>query len=224
MKTGKAKVIAKELLPPIVLKAIGSVRHTKNKDYEGQEQTSEYYDEVFLSASWHEHYTESRYYPIWSVLVDRIVHAKVKSLLEIACGPGQLSLFLHDQGLQRYMGFDFSAKAVELAKIGCPEFNYVQADAFKTDLFHSHDYDAVLCTEFLEHVEHDLEVIGKIRSGTRFYGTVPNFPWRSHVRHFISTQEVSDRYAKYFQSFSVSAFLGSRNRNETYYLMEGVKI
>lgn len=227
MKTKKVKVIAKELLPPIMLKAFESVRPAKNQSNGGHEQLSDYYDEAFSNQErWHKHYTESNYYPLWSVLVDRIIHAKVESLLEIGCGPGQLSLFLHDQGLRRYLGFDFSARAVELARISCPELKYVEADAFKTDLFHSYDYDAVLCTEFLEHVDHDLEVIGKIRSGTRFYGTVPNFTCASHVRYFTSAQEVNDRYAEFFHSFSVNAYLSNSytKRGEVFYLMEGIRV
>jgi len=46
-------------------------------------------------------------------------------------------------------------------------------------------------TEFLEHIEHDLDVIRFIRPRTYFVGTVPNFPYVSHVRHFQDCDEVT---------------------------------
>ena len=228
MKIGSVKAIGKEFLPPIVLKLIQSKRYADfkrrySKPTGSHEQSAEYYDEAFLLTEvCRKDYTESNHYPLWSVLVDRLCRAKVESVLEIGCGPGRLAAFLRDKGLSRYLGFDFSSKNIEWARANCPEFDFVEADAFKTDLIHSHDYDTVVSTEFLEHVEQDLDVIKQIRSGTRFYGTVPNFPGRSHVRHFTNTQEVYDRYKDYFHSFSVDEFLGVV-KGKKFYLMEGIK-
>jgi 2-polyprenyl-3-methyl-5-hydroxy-6-metoxy-1,4-benzoquinol methylase len=229
MAFSKAKTISKELLPPIALRLIRSVRPKKTKNRQksldtktsSRERGPEYYNEVFLSGS-RKHYKEGNHYGLWSVLVDRLTRAKVESVLDIGCGSGALALFLRDKGLPRYLGFDFSIPKIEWARTICPEFDFVVADVFKTDLFHSHDYDTVVSTEFLEHIEHDLDVVGKIRTGTRFYGTVPNFPGHSHVRHFTSTQEVYDRYGRYFQAFSVDEFLGVHKGR--FYLLEGIKV
>jgi len=221
--------LAKELVPPIVLKLIQSKRYADfKKRYSNptgpREQSSEYYDEAFLlTEDCRKHYTQSNHYPLWSVLVDRISRANVESVLEIGCGPGRLATFLRDKGLSRYLGLDFSTKNIEWAKTTCPEVDFIVADVFKTDVIHSHDYDTVVSTEFLEHVEQDLEVIKKLRKGTRFYGTVPNFPGRSHVRHFNNIQEVYDRYKSYFQSFSVDEFLGVV-QGKKFYLIEGIKL
>ena len=223
----KVKSSVKKILPPIALRLIKTFR-PERMPLKGQEQPPEFYEQqVIEEQRWHKHYTESGYYPLWTVIADRIMLAQVNSILEIACGTGQLALLLHDKGLPNYRGFDFNREAVKSAKekhreLICPEFDFVVADAFKTDLFHSHNYDAVLCTEFLEHVEGDLEVIEKIRSGTHFYGTVPNYPAPAHVRVFNNTNEVAERYAKYFNSFRVDAHLCNL-RGMTLYLLEGTK-
>ncbi|MBW4613578.1 MAG: class I SAM-dependent methyltransferase [Desmonostoc vinosum HA7617-LM4] len=230
-----AKTLAKELLPPVVFRLVKSfnnsqivsdkVRNTQvANEEEGSERTADYYDQRCLELdSWHIHYSKTQYYPMWSVIADRLQHADIKSLLEIGCGAGQLAALLYDKGINQYLGFDFSPNFVATAKKACPELNFVVADAFETDIFYTHDYDSVISTEFLEHVERDLEVIEKIRKGTRFYGSVPNFMMKSHVRYFKNVQEVSDRYAKYFDSFLVDTFLSTRNQSTVYYLFEGIK-
>lgn len=229
MIISKAKAIGKEILPPMTLRFIKSVRPTETSRRKqgrldttsSREQGSEYYDEVFLSGQ-RKHYKEKNHYGVWSALVDRLMRTKVESLLDVGCGDGGLAVFLRDKGLPGYLGFDFSTKKIEWARAICPEFDFVVADVFQTDIFHSHDYDTIVSTEFLEHIEGDVEVIEKFPTGTHFYGTVPNFPGRSHVRHFTNTQEVYDRYGRYFQAFSVDEFLGVSKGK--FYLMEGIKV
>src|SRR5438128_11724255 len=64
---------------------------------QGQEMGAEFYDKAFESVtSYHKHYTESEYYFLWTVIVDRIRRAKSTSILEIGCGPGQLARAIHD--------------------------------------------------------------------------------------------------------------------------------
>ena len=86
---------------------------------------------------------------------------------------------------------------------------FVVADIFKTTIFDEIGYDTVICLEFLEHVEEDLEVIKKIRNGTRFHGSVPNFSAKAHVRFFNKIEEVELRYAKFFDKFTVDEHLAN---------------
>lgn len=189
----------------------------------GREQPPAFYDQTFLeNAQWRCHYTESGYYPIWTVLADRIRSDRIDSILEIGCGSGQMAQFLRDQGLRRYLGFDFSPERLNYAKSICPELAFVIADALTTDLLARHDYDGVLCTEFLEHVERDLDVLAKIRPGAHFYGTVPNFPSRAHVRHFANAEQVAERYASHFENFFVTVHLAN-NKGKTFFILDGVK-
>jgi len=188
------------------------------------EKPAEWYDRAFEEADdYSAHYTRSPYYISWTVIVDRIRRAKVKSVLEVACGPGQLACALRDVGLlERYCGFDFSEKRVAAARTACPEFAFEVADAFTTPLFNTVPYDAVLATEFLEHVTDDLQVLKRIRAGTRFIGTVPNYPYVSHVRHFLDEASVRERYAPFFHEFTVSSIVRDL-QGHVLFLIEGVK-
>ncbi|HKS94603.1 MAG TPA: class I SAM-dependent methyltransferase, partial [Terriglobia bacterium] len=147
----------------------------------------------------------------------------VRRLLEIGCGSGQLALAIRDAGiLETYCGFDFSSQSIAYAKFRCPTLRFEVADAFKTDLFNSFDYDSALSTEFLEHVENDLTVLSRLRPGTKFIGTVPNFPFVSHVRHFNSCEEVAARYAPLLDDLSVVRVL-LNERGKSFFILQGTR-
>jgi len=221
----RLKTFGKALTPPILLgggKAILGLI-SKSKQEHG-ERDPDWYDRAFSrTEESHKHYTESRYYFLWSIIAHLLTRDGVSSVLDVGCGSGQFALLLRDQGIKKYCGIDFSHKRIEWARTQCPDFTFVVEDALQTDLFRTFDYDAVVCTEFLEHIKSDLEVIRKIRPGARFYGVVPNFPFSSHVRYFKSIAEVTERYARYFKDFRVSPFFANR-KGKTCFLLEGKKL
>ena len=223
--TQRIRRIIKAVTPPIVLNQSKAIFISKGGKRIFQEVKSEkdaiWYDKSFDKSNiWKKHYSLSDYYFLWTVIADRIARSGNKSILEIGCGSGQLACLLRDKGVKNYHGFDFSFKRIEQAKKICPEFDFSQQDALKTDLFTTYDYNATVATEFLEHVEGDIDVLNRIRSGTTFYGSVPNFPFTSHVRYFNNESEVIIRYKRCFQSLSVDSFLANE-RGSILYLIEG---
>ena len=218
------KGVVQEITPPVLMRGMTTVKRRLFKKPKGEERDAQYYDELLDRVDhWRVHYTESHYYFLWTVVVDRLLRAGAKRILDIGCGPGQLACLIRDRGIPEYHGFDFSPKRVEKAQEVCPEFRFTAEDAFKTDLFTSYAYDTVLCTEFLEHVERDLDVVEKIAPGTRVVATVPNFGGEQHVRHFKNVDEVRERYGRYFTDFTVDALLANQ-LGKTYFLMEGTKV
>jgi 2-polyprenyl-3-methyl-5-hydroxy-6-metoxy-1,4-benzoquinol methylase len=85
-------------------------------------------------------------------------------VLEIGCGPGQLARFLCDRGLRSYTGFDFSPRAIEMARAQGTGYPFTVDNALTTCLMLQPDYDLVICTEVLEHIEADLDIIDRIIS------------------------------------------------------------
>jgi hypothetical protein len=127
---------------------------------------------------------------------------------------------MRDRGIGAYHGFDFSPKRIDQARRICPEFTFSVQDATTTDLFTTVNYDTILCTEFLEHVEGDLAVLSRIKRGARFLGTVPNLPFTSHVRHFGSAGEVLDRYGNCLEDLRVDALLANPD-GRVFFLLNG---
>jgi SAM-dependent methyltransferase len=226
MGNGGINSIVRDVTPPVVMRAIDRSRARRVADTRtsvlSHEAGPEFYDGTFEAKDhWRVHYSNSPWYYIWTVLTDRLTSGDDPAVLDIGCGSGQLAKMLSDRGVRSYVGFDFSPKRIEWARDQVPEFTFVEADAHKTDLFDEGDYDSVVCTEFLEHVDGDVEVVARIRSGTRFLGTVPDFGGGSHVRFFRSAEEVEDRYASAFREFKVDTFFmpGGRSRQ---FLIDGV--
>jgi len=184
----------------------------------------DFYDATFFAnESWRYHYTQSGYYFLWAVIVDRIRHLNVRRVLEVGCGTGQLALAISDaEIIDRYIGLDFSRARIDQARLNCPNLRFEVADAFETDLFQTYDYDLVLATEFLEHVQEDLTLLGAIRPGAHFIGTVPNFPFVSHVRYFRRQDEVVTRYESYFEDIKVNAFLANES-GKTFFIVDGIR-
>jgi SAM-dependent methyltransferase len=190
----------------------------------GKERDADWYDRSFdNSEHWREHYSKSKYYFIWTVIADRLIAEDTKFVLDIGCGPGQLATVLRDVGIEKYHGLDFSAKRIDWAHRICPQFSFSVEDAFETDIFFELDYDTVVCTEFLEHIERDLEVIARIRCGTRFLATVPNFPYSSHVRHFENVDQVRVRYQPFFEELKITQLLAN-DHGKVFYILDGIVI
>jgi SAM-dependent methyltransferase len=185
----------------------------------GFERDAEWYDENF-PESMRQHYAMSRYLCLWAVIVDRMLRRGSRSVLDIGCGAGQFAALLRDKGIREYCGLDFSGRRIEHARSLCPEFTFVVADALETNLYSAHAYDTVCCTEFLEHVEGDIEILSRIRREAVFYGSVPNFPSASHVRYFVDSDQVNTRYSALLDPLRVDPF---RVGNHTFFVIEGVK-
>jgi len=220
----RLKKIVKELSPPILLTAVKALAsRTRRGGAPPGERGPAWYDRSFSRIiEGHKHYTEAGHHFLWSVLADRLARDGVRSVLDIGCGPGQLAVLLRDQGIPRYCGIDFSEERLRWARKTCPGFSFVTADAFQTDLLAKFPYDAVVCAEFLNHVQEDLDLVRRIRKGARFYGIVANSPFASHVRVFRSADEVRARYSDLFEDFRVSQFMADRT-GKAYFVFEGVR-
>lgn len=167
-------------------------------------------------------YWQSHYYFLWCVLADRIRQAKAAHVLDIGCGPGQFAACLFAlTDIRQYTGLDFSAHAIQMASAVCPLGAFHVGDALTTDL-HALPHDITVCTEVLEHVPGDHEVLARMTG--RVLCTVPNFPYQSHVRHFASAQEVADRYGRHFTVFDVWPLRGHHSPDHVYYLLDGMHV
>jgi SAM-dependent methyltransferase len=187
----------------------------------GAERTADWYDKKFArTPSYHGPYPGSPYYFLWSVIVDRIRRAGLRRVLDIGCGTGQLAAYLRDQGIDSYVGIDFSPKAIEYARRSAPHARFVVGDARTSDIY-TEDHDVLICTEVLEHIADDLAVVERFRPRTRCIFSVPSFDSAGHVRFFSDTSEVVERYGDYFGDLDVVALPQATAPSNRIFLADG---
>ena len=185
-----------------------------------KEQKADWYENYYSQTKYTQHYASNPYYFMYAIIADRIVH-KVSSVLEVGCGCGRFGAVLYQLGFTEYVGFDFSQRQIDAAKKICPEQTYYCADAYNTDLYETVKYEAVVCTEFLEHVEKDLDIIRRVPKDILFIGSVPSFDFDSHVRFFKTPGEVESRYAPLLNKFDINRYC-LRNEKNYLYIFEGI--
>lgn len=156
-------------------------------------QDKEYYDNMYLHTDrTYERPQTSPYYPLFSRVCELVKDGGCGSVLEVGCGSGVLAAMLIAAGVH-YSGFDISPVGIEKARQRNPRGQFMVGDATDPRAYQA-SYDALVCCEVLEHVEHDLAAIERWRSGSMCICSVPNFDYESHVRFFRSPEQVRERY------------------------------
>lgn len=188
------------------------------------EQKAGFYDEKFEThPEYAKHYTESVYYPIWTVLADRLRPLDAAEIVELGCGPGQLAQLLHDHGVRRYHGIDFSGAAISAARQRCPSFVFSQRDLTRPGSLNEIRYTWAISTEVLEHIEDDLAVLRNVASGTRVLATVPNYPATGHLRTFGSERQVRIHYSGVLTDLDVTPIRLNR-RGGVLFVIDGTAV
>jgi SAM-dependent methyltransferase len=153
---------------------------------------ADFYDRLHTEADCPE--TPALYKPLFRQVVKTLGDCGSRTVLEVGCGSGFLAEMILREHAATYRGFDFSPVAIRNAgrRTGHPEL-FARADALDPRSY-ACDYDTIVCTEVLEHIDADLDVIRLWRDGALCVCTVPNFDFDSHVRYFRRSEEVVVRY------------------------------
>lgn len=162
-------------------------------------QTPETYNAQYTAGGfakvYHLSYRHTPYLPLFKSTLKLVTsfHRK-NSILDVGCGNGTFGHMVTNHSKLTYRGFDFSEKAIELAKENCstPEFFSV-GDARDSSNYEK-EFECLTCTEVLEHLEDDLSVIRAWPSGKPFVCSVPNFDSVYHERFFLTEESVLERY------------------------------
>ena len=124
---------------------------------------SDQYDAIYASGGrsgiYELPYRHSWNFPLFKRVTQLLKASAATSVLEVGCGTGGLAHMVTEKTRVSYRGFDFSPVAVERARArlkGSQEF--FVGDARLPESY-AVPAEAIVCTEVLEHIQDDLEVI-----------------------------------------------------------------
>lgn len=112
------------------------------------------------------------YFYILPFLQEALQRIKTKdiSVIDVGCGVGTISIYLAAR-VTRVMGIDISPRAISIAKNASKSLNIKNA-SFKVQSVYAHksgDYDLLVCSEVIEHIEDDrkflLELKKRLKNG-----------------------------------------------------------
>src|SRR5207342_2259337 len=144
---------------------------------------------------------KSPWLPMYEVLASMI--EPHEPVVDLGCGTGRfVELLLRNGHYAQITGIDWSQAALNEAR------SYAQGRAMEREVewvlqdlaewqpaeerFGGTVY---VCSEVMEHLEDDLELVSRIPPGHRFLFTVPNYESESHLRVFRGAGDVWTRYA-----------------------------
>jgi SAM-dependent methyltransferase len=150
-------------------------------------------------------YRRSPYFPLFRSVL-QLLPQHTAGVLEVGCGTGTFAHYLFDaRPNTSYTGFDFSTVAVDKARRRTGRSDcFLVGDATEPAVYQGQQYDTIICTEVLEHLENDCGVIRQWAPGTHCICSVPNYDADTHVRFFKSEDDVRSRYSDFIDIQGIS--------------------
>lgn len=140
----------------------------------------------------------------------------VSTVLEAGCGEGTVTKFLYSEGKGKFKikAFDISDDLVKNASKQFPEIEFLTKNIYTLD--EVNEYDLVVCSEVLEHLEEPEKVIKLLLNASRKYViiSVPREPiWR--VLNMCRGKYISDlgNTPGHIKHWSKSQFMNFLNEN-----------
>ena len=166
-----------------------------------RQEGADFYDRLHSENNLRE--ARAIHYPLMRRVVGCLQDRCSRSVLEVGCGSGFLAEMILQEHPSSYRGFDFSEVAVSNSgsRTGHPEL-FFRGDALDAGSY-ACDYDTIVCTEVLEHIDRDLDAIRLWRDGAWCVCSVPNFDYSGHVRFFRTCESVVARYGRLIDTRAV---------------------
>jgi len=168
-----------------------------NKELNNTWYDDYYKNNIEQNGEYNKQYLQSKYFPLWNKAIQYI--NKNDNVVDFGCGVGQVAQLIVNNNLNYIYGVDFSEVAIKQAKNNNPtiENKFFVGNLYDKKIFALNTYNCAILFEVLEHIKDDIQILNNIPRNTKIICSVPSFPYKSHVRHFINQSDVIQRYSKY---------------------------
>ncbi len=115
----------------------------------------------------------------FSTLFSEIERLRPESILDVGCGEGFTLQKLKNRNIGKKLeGVEYLERAIEIGKKIHPELKLKQGNIYELP-YKDNEFDLVLCTEVLEHLEYPEKALKELRRVSKKYCviSVPNEPW-----------------------------------------------
>jgi len=182
----------------------------------------EWYDMIYATTSMYQGpVQESKLHPVYLKMCSKL--SPNEKVIDLGCGTGQLAQTMLEMGKNFVLGIDFSPVAIDYAKQLLSKQDFVIADLYDPNTYYNlPDYDCVVMSEVMEHLENDLKVLELIIPETHLIFTVPSYITDSHLRAFRSVDHIHERYDKYMEINSMDEFMLDDVNKWKVWIVDGV--
>lgn len=104
-------------------------------------------------------------------------------IIELGCANGNFAELLFKNKMMNYCGIDIRKDMIDEAKKKLPKMEFFCCDIIN-NLFLLKEAKTFVSFQCLEHIENDLDILQALNPGTAVIISVPNSPYKGHVRWF----------------------------------------
>ena len=105
------------------------------------------------------------------------------NIIELGCADGNFASLLYDINVKNYIGIDIRKQVIEIAKKKLPNMHFMCCDIIE-NLYMLGGATTFVSFQCLEHIENDLDILKALQPKTNVIISVPNSPYKGHVRWF----------------------------------------
>lgn len=142
-----------------------------------------------------------------------------KNIVEIGCNTGNFASLLYERGITNYTGIDIQKDKIKIAKSLLLKMNFICCDILKNKSV-LEAATTVAAFQCLEHIENDIEILKSIKIGTTVIISVPNSPYKGHVRWF-ELDGWADRFSPYIDIEKSITIQNPKKPNKRAFLFKG---
>lgn len=142
-------------------------------------------------------------------------------LLELGCSNGNFANLVMKHNIKNYVGVDIQIKKIQEAMDKFPALNFICCDITK-NLTLLKDIKTFVSFQCLEHIQNDLDIIKAIPPGCLTIFSVPNRPYKGHIRWF-EVDGWKNRFEPYIDFIDIITIQHPRKEGNRSFLFKGIK-
>jgi len=143
------------------------------------------------------------------------------NIIELGCANGNFAKLLNDKGAKNYIGIDIQKNKINEAKKNLPNMHFICCDIIE-NLYMLGGASTFISFQCLEHIEKDLEVLQALKPKTNVIISVPNSPYKGHVRWF-ELEGWEKRFSKYIDFDYACVIQNPKKPKKRAFLFKGMR-